>query len=158
MRRHMYGSVVAAIAVTLTVAPSALARAGDRTLEHTYPVATGLCAKAHQSTLVPRLETKRAAVLAACDTLENAFAPLVVTVDAAEAQYLSTVASQKTLVAAACARPVKDKAACESARATARTTDAAARSTLASAVLAFHTAIEANRTTFWSTISSLRHA
>src|ERR1700682_3055704 len=126
MRRHMYGSVVAAIAVTLTVAPSALTRAGDRTLAETYPVATALCAKAHQSTLPTRLETKRAAVLTACDTLETAFAPLGVTVSADEAQCLSIFATQKSLVAAACARPVKDTAPCESARATARSTDATA--------------------------------
>jgi hypothetical protein len=41
-------------------------------------------------------------------------------------------------------------------RGTAHTTDATARSTEQAAVTAFHAAIEANRTTFWSTIGSLR--
>ena len=156
MRRHMNGCVVAAIAVMLTVTASASARAGDRSLAETYPVATELCAKAHTATLPPRLESKVASVIVACNTLENAFAPLVVTVDAAEAQFLSTVAAQRALVAAACTKPVKDHAACESARATARTTDRAALATRQAAVLAFHTAIEANRTTFWTTIAALR--
>jgi hypothetical protein len=156
MRRHMNGCVVAAIAVMLTVTASASARAGDRTLVATYPVATELCAKAHSSTLPPKLESKVASVIGACNTLENAFAPLVVTVDAAEAQFLSTVASQRALVAAACTKPVKEHAACESARATARTTDATALATRQAAVLAFHTGIEANRNTFWTTIAALR--
>jgi hypothetical protein len=79
-------------------------------------------------------------------------------VDAAEATLLNTISAQKLLVASACPRPVptSEKAACQAARATAHTTDATARSTEQAAVTAFHTAIEANRTTFWSTISSLR--
>lgn len=156
MRRHMNGCVVAAIAVMLTVTASASARAGDRTLVDTYPVATALCAKAHTSALPPKLESKVASMIVACDTLENAFAPLVVTVDAAEAQFLSTVAGQRALVAAACTKPVKDHAACEAARTTAQTTDPTALATRQAAVLAFHTAIEANRNTFWTTIAALR--
>jgi hypothetical protein len=157
MRRHMNGCVVAAIAVMLTVTASASARAGDRTLVDTYPVATELCAKAHTGTLPLKLESKVASVIVACDTLENAFAPLVVTVDAAEAQFLSTVAGQRALIAAACTKPVKNHAACESARATARPTDSSALDTRQAAVLAFHTAIEANRNTYWTTIAALRN-
>jgi hypothetical protein len=152
----MNGCVVAAIAVMLTVTASASARAGDRTLVDTYPVATALCAKAHTSALPPKLESKVASMIVACDTLENAFAPLVVTVDAAEAQFLNTVASQRALVAAACTKPVKDHAACEAARTTTQTTDPTALATRQAAVLAFHTAIEANRNTFWTTIAALR--
>ena len=157
MRRHMNGCVVAAIAVMLTVTASASARVGDRTLIDTYPVATQLCVKAHASTLPPKLESKVASVIVACDTLENAFAPLVVTVDAAEAQFLSTLSDQRALVAAACTKPVKDHAACEAARATSRTTRLAALATRQAAVLAFHTAIEANRNTFWTTVAALRN-
>ncbi|HVC85093.1 MAG TPA: hypothetical protein VNC12_07550 [Solirubrobacteraceae bacterium] len=160
MRRQVLGIVGAAIAVSLTVPGSALARAGDRTFAETYPAATALClrATAHPATLGRKLEPQAAAVIAACQTLDNAFLPLVSTVDAAEAALLNTIAAQKLLVATACPRPVptSEKAACQTARATAHTTDAAARSTRQTAVTAFHTAIEANRTTFWSTISSLR--
>ena len=160
MRRQVMGIVGAAIAVSLTVPGSALARAGGRTLAETYPVATSLCvrATAHPVTLGRRLEPNAAQVIAACQTLDNAFLPLVSTVDTAEAALLNTIAAQKLLVATACPRPVpiSEKAACQAARATARTTDAGARSTEQAAVTAFHTAIEANRTTFWSTIASLR--
>ena len=160
MRRQVLGIVGAAIAVSLTVPGSALARAGDRTFAETYPAATALClrATAHPAALGRKLEPQAAAVIVACQTLDNAFLPLVSTVDAAEAALLNTIAAQKLLVATACPRPVPagEKAACQAARATAHTTDTAARNTRQTAVTAFHTAIEANRTTFWSTISSLR--
>ena len=100
MRRPMLGVVVAATAVLLTVTASAMARDGDRTLGDTYPVATGLCVKGHAGGLPAKLEGKRTAVIAVCDTLDNAFAPLVSTVDAAEATYLNTLSAQRALVAA----------------------------------------------------------
>jgi hypothetical protein len=160
MRRQVLGIVGAAIAVSLTVPGSALARAGDRTFTDTYPVASALCLKAaaHPATLGVKLQPNSAVVVTACQKLNNAFLPLVSTVDAAEATLLNTIAAQKLLVATACPRPVptSQKAACLTARSTAQTTDTAARSTKQAAVTAFHTAIEANRTTFWSTISSLR--
>jgi hypothetical protein len=94
----------------------------------------------------------------ACQTLDNPFLGLVSNVDAAEATLLNTISAQKLLVATACPRPVpaNEKVACQAARSTARTTDATARIKEQAAVTGFHTAIEANRTTFWSTISSLR--
>lgn len=160
MRRQVLGIVGAAIAVSLTVPGSALARAGDRTFADTYPVASALCvrAAAHPAALGPKLEPNAAAVVAACQTLDNPFLTIVSTVDAAEATLLNTISAQKLLVASACPRPVpaSEKAACEAARATAHTTDTNARTTEQAAVTAFHTSIEANRTTFWSTIGSLR--
>jgi hypothetical protein len=156
MRRQMLGCIGAAIAVMLTVTGSAFARTGDRTVVEAYPVATALCVKAHAGTLPRGLAPSAPQVLAVCDTLENAFAPLVATVDAAEAQFLTTIANQKALVAAACVKPVSDHAACLAARTTRRTTVSAALRTRQAAVLTFHTAIEANRTTFWTAISALR--
>jgi hypothetical protein len=160
MRRQVLGIVGAAIAVSLTVPGSALARAGDRTFAETYPAATALClrATAQPATLGRKLEPQAPKVIAACQTLNNAFLPLVSTVDAAEAALLNTLAAQKLLVSTACPRPVpaSEKAACQAARATSRTTDTTARSTEHAAVTTFHTAIEANRTTFWSAIASLR--
>ncbi len=72
-------------------------------------MATVVCAKARTGApLPPRLTGARAGVVLACNTLENAFGPLVSTVDAAEATYLTTVAGQRSIVATACARPVAD--------------------------------------------------
>jgi hypothetical protein len=158
MRRSLPGIAAVAVvaAASLIASSSALARAGDRTVSETYPVATAVCAKAHAATLPPRLAAQAVAVIGACDTLENAFPPLVASVDAAESQYLSTVSAQKGLVAAACTRPVSDHAACVSARSSARTAIITAHGTERTAVTAFHTAVEGNRTAFWNTIGALR--
>lgn len=156
MRRKMLAVLGAVAVASLAVSSSALARAGDRSVDQTYPVATTLCARAHAGTLPPKLAPQAAAVISACDTLVNAFAPLQSAVDAAEAAFLTTVSQQKALVAAACPRPVSDHAACHAARETKRTTIAAARSTRLTAATSYRAAIEANRTTFWTTIQSLR--
>jgi hypothetical protein len=156
MRRAIFGVGVATIAVSLTIAASAFARAGDRPLTQTYPVATALCAKVGSATLPPRLAPQSAAVSAACEALESAFPALVSTVDAAEATLLDAISAQKALIAAACPDPVTNAAACTAARSNAKSTDMAARTTARTAAAAYHTAVEANRVTFWSAISALR--
>jgi hypothetical protein len=152
----LIGSTASACALLLVTAGGALARAGDRTAAETYPVASALCVSARTSALPPRLTAKRTAVLAACDTLLNAYGPLVVTVDAAESTLLGTLSTQRGLVTAACPRPVVNASACQAARATAISVDGAARLTEIAAVAQYHASVEANRSTFWTTIQSLR--
>src|ERR1700689_4599538 len=123
MYRTITGCVAGACALALTLSGTAFARAGDRTLDETYPVATALCAKASTNTLPVRLAANRTGVLAACYTLENGFGPLVTAVDDAEAAYLATVAAQHSLVTKVCTRPVADPAACPTARGTRMSTE-----------------------------------
>jgi hypothetical protein len=156
MRTRMLGIVGAVALAGLAAAPAALARAGDRTVYQTYPVATALCAKQHTGRLPIKLAPQSAAVITACDTLINAFGPLQVTVDAAESQFLGTVSTQKSLVAGVCTKPVADHTACASARLTAAATIAGARTMKVTAVATFHAAVEANRAAFWQTILTLR--
>ena len=156
MRRMLIGSTAATCALALVTAGDAFARAGDRTAALTYPAASALCVSAHRDLLPRRLTAAKTQVLTACDTLLNAFGPLVATVDAAEATLLSTLSTQKGLVAAACPRPVVNAAACKAARSTKISVDRSARLTEVAAVTAFHTAVEAHRNTFWTTIQSLR--
>jgi hypothetical protein len=158
MYRRLIGCVAGACALTLAASCTAFAHAGGRSFAQTYPVATVLCQRAHANTLPSGLAASRSQVITACNMLENAFGPLVATVDNAESTYLSTIAAQRALVDTACARPVTNHAACQAARATRRSTDAAARSTLETAVAAFRGAVETNRQTFWATIRSLRTA
>ena len=149
--------VTAAVAAaSLATGTSALARAGDRTVSETYPAATALCASAHAGMLRPKLQLRASAVIAACDTLANAFPPLAAAVGAAESQFMDVVSAQKALVSAACTRPVSDHAACVSARLAARAAITTARDTERTAILAFHTAVKTNRNTFWTTIQTLR--
>ena len=154
IRKGLIGCIATACA--LASAGTAFARAGDRSVAQTYPVATALCVKARNSALPKGLVANRAGVLAVCDRLDNAFGPLVTTVDNAEAAYLATLGQQRSLVAAACTRPVASRAACTDARHTAHRTDAATLATRVAAVAAFHAAVEANRATFWTTVAGLR--
>jgi hypothetical protein len=156
MHLKTLGIAGAALALTLTVTTSAFARAGDRTFAETYPVASALCVKAHAGTLGSKLEPQASAVKTACDVLRSPFGTLVSAVDAAEATYLNVVSTQKGLVSAACPTPVTNQSACSAARATAKSTIAGARMTEQTAATTYRTAIEANRTTFWNTISALR--
>jgi hypothetical protein len=156
MRRQLLVVAGAVVAMALGVAPAALARAGDRTVSETYPVASALCTKVQSNTLPPRLAPQGAAVTAACDTLSNAFPGLVTAVDTAESTYLQAVSAQKASVAAACAKPVTNHPACRAARIRARGTIRAARLTKDAAVGLFHAGVESNRTTFWTTIQTLR--
>jgi hypothetical protein len=150
------GIVGATLALTLTVTASAFARAGDRPFAQTYPVASALCDRAHAGTLGSKLEPQAVAVVNDCNALKNPYGMLVSTVDAAEAAYLNVVSTQKGLVTTACPEPVTDQTACSDARATAKSTIAAARMTEQTAVTSYQTSIEANRTTFWNAISALR--
>ena len=154
--RKTLGCLAVACALPLAFAGSASARAGDLTFAETYPVASALCVKAHDSALPASLAASRSQVIAACDTLYNGFGPLVSTVDAAESAYLNTVSTEHNDVATACAKPVTDRTTCFDARKTEHSTDASAASTRISAVATFHASVEANRATFWTTIEGLR--
>jgi len=152
----LIGSTAGACALALVTAGGAFARAGDRTAAETYPVASALCVRAHTDALPPKLAASKTPVLTACDTLLNAYGPLVATVDGAESTLLATLGTQKGLVAAACPRGVPSSAACQAARATAVSVDGAAHLAEIAAVGQFHASVEANRSTFWTTIQSLR--
>jgi hypothetical protein len=156
MRAATFAVAGTAIALTLAMTASAFARTGDRPFVKTYPAANALCVKAESGTLSAKLAPSAAAVSAACDTLGNAFPTLVSTVDTAEATLLDTISAQKALVAAACRKPVSNHAACAGARAGARSTDTAARTTEKTAEAAFHGAVAANGKAFWNTVSALR--
>jgi hypothetical protein len=156
MYRGITGCVAGACALALATSGTAFARAGDRTVDETYPVATALCVKARTNTLPARLMANRSGVLAACYALENAYGPLVTTVDDAEAAYLATVAAQRSLAATACTRPVANVTTCQAARTTRRTSDTTALTTRRSAVDSYHASVEATRTTFWTTVQGLR--
>jgi hypothetical protein len=154
--RKQLPMIAVVVAVSLVASASALAAAGDRSVDQTYPVATALCVKAHTAALPTRLAAQGSAVLSTCDTLENAFPQLVATVTAAESQYLKVVSVQKGLISSPCVRPVSDHTACVDTRTSARAAIVAAHGVERTAVTAFHTSVEANRTAFWTTIQSLR--
>jgi hypothetical protein len=158
MRTRLLGAAGTAIIATLVFVGSAAAVPGANTVAQTYPDATALCAKAATGSLGKKLEPNQAQVLSACATLEDAFPPLVMAVTAAETQYSSTIAGQRGLVTAACVTnpTVAERMACRAARSQRRLVDASARLTRRAAVQLYFSSVRADRTTFWTTIHSLR--
>ncbi|MGD0198136.1 MAG: hypothetical protein ABSC56_09565 [Solirubrobacteraceae bacterium] len=158
MRVTTCGALAAPLFAGLALAGAANAAvAGTQTFDQTYPVASALCAKAPAGTLPKRLEENKAAVITACNTLQDAFGPLQSAVTSAEQQYSSTVASEQAKVHAVCPpTTAAGRPACRSARQAALAADGAARSTRRAAVLTYHGSVETNREAFWTTISNLR--
>ena len=158
MRTRVLAGLGAAIVITLMSAASAMALPGTRTFATTYPFASALCVKAEAGSLAKRLETSRDQVRSACRTLEQPFTGLEATVTSAETQYAQTVANERALVVAACPQPVTraEHPACRTVRLTRRSADSTALLARHDAVVAFISALEANRVTFWTTIHSLR--
>lgn len=158
MRTRLLGAAGTAIIATLVFVASAAAMPGANTVAQTYPVATALCAKAATGSLGKKLEPNQAQVLAACATLEDAFPPLVLAVTAAETQYTKTITAQHGLVSAACVTnpTAAERMACRAARSQRKLVDASARFTRRAAVQLYYSSVRGDRSTFWTTIDSLR--
>jgi hypothetical protein len=158
MRTRLFGAAGTAIIATLVFVGSAAAVPGSKTVAQTYPVATALCAKASAGTLGKKLEPHQALVLMACTTLEDPFPTLVMTVTAAETQYTNTIGDQQALVTAACVTnpTVAEHRACRAARKQRKLVDASARFARSAAVQSYYTSVRSDRSTFWTTINSLR--
>jgi hypothetical protein len=146
-------TVVAMMLATLALAGVASAKAGDRTFAQTYPVASGLCAKAVAGTLPKRLAPQAAQVTAACNTLQSAFGPLQTAVLSAQAQFTAGLAAVKASIQSACATKGQ---ACHTARIQGRAQRRNLRALHRLAVKTYYVNIEANRRTFWATIHALR--
>ena len=158
MRTRLFGAAGTAIIATLVFVGSAAAMPGAKTVTQTYPVATALCAKASAGTLGKKLEPKQGDVLMACAALEDPFPTLVTTVTTAETQYSNTIAAQLGLVMAACVTnpTVAERKACRAARSQRKLIDGSARLARSAAVQSYYTSVKSDRSTFWTTINSLR--
>jgi hypothetical protein len=131
-------------------------KAGARTFEQTFPVASRLCARAAAGRLPRRLQASAAQVTQACTTLHSAF-------DQAQTDLQTALAPLQTQVQAARAQLQQecqsgDRAACRQAMEGLRTTMQGLRDQLKAALTANRTANETARKQFWATIKSLRGA
>lgn len=158
MNTKTLSGAAAAFVASIGIAASAgAATPGTLTLDQTYPVASQLCVKATAGTLPKRLEASQSQVIAACNTLENAFGPLQTTVTQAEQTFQNAIAAEKSKVQAVCPPAnAAGRPACHSARVDAHLADAAARLTVREAVQTYRDSVQSNRQTFWNAIASLR--
>jgi hypothetical protein len=153
---RLSGSIAAlSIAATLAITATADAKAGERTYQQTYPVASQLCANVAAGKGPKRLRPYAAQVLADCATLSAGFSSAQSAVLAAQASFASGLAADKAAIAAVCTPPVKNHPLCRSTRRNENAAIRALRREHTAAVHLYYTTVEANRRTFWAAIHSL---
>lgn len=153
--RILSRAALGATLATLAVTGVASAKAGDRSFQQTYPVASRLCLRAASNTLPRRLQPQSANVIAACNALQSGFGPLQSAAQSAQAAFASGVQSALATLHAACAFG-QPRLTCRAAIRQARVTIHVLRIQRRAAVRSYYIGIEANRRTFWATIRSLR--
>jgi hypothetical protein len=148
---------IAATAGSLAVPAVAGAKAGDRTFEQTYPVATRLCTEVAAG---QRRHLKRFApqIAADCALLQTRFTTAQTTIVAARTTITGAIAADRAVIVATCPRAMIGKPACESTRHTESVAIGVLRHQLLAAARHYFLTIEANRHAFWHAIHSLRGA
>jgi hypothetical protein len=148
---------VAATAILATLAFTAVAdaKAGERTYQQTYPVASKLCANLATGRGPKRLRPYSTQVLADCTTLQNGFNGAQSAVLAATSSFESGRTADRAAIAAVCTPPVANRPLCRTTRRSERLAIAALRREHVAAVHLYYRTIEANRRAFWAAIKIL---
>jgi hypothetical protein len=153
---RLSGSIAAAtIAASLAITGAAGAKAGERTFQQTYPVASQLCAKVAAGKGPKRLRPFAGQVAADCATLSSGFTAAQSAVLAAQASFASGLAADRAAIAAVCTPPVKNHPLCRSTRRSEHAAIVALRREHTAAVRLYYTTVEATRHAFWAAIHSL---
>jgi hypothetical protein len=148
---------IAATAGSLAIPAAAGARAGDKTFQQTYPLASRLCTEVaagkrkHLQRFAPQ-------VAADCALLQTGFTTSQATILAARTSTTSAIAADRAVVSGACPPPMVGKPACENTRHTEHLAIVTLRHQLTAASRHYYFTIEANRHTFWHAIHALRGA
>jgi hypothetical protein len=153
---RLFGTIaVAATAVSLAIPGVAGAKAGDKTFQQTYPLASKVCAKVAAGTESKHLKRFAAQVTADCTTLLTGFTTAQSTVIAARATLTAQIAADRALTAAACPTPHNQPATCFPTRAGDDAAIEALNKQLAHAIRHYYRTIEAGRDHFWKAIKAL---
>ena len=156
--------LLGATAITATVAAlalpaiaSATTRAGDKTFQQTYPVASRLCTEVAAGKR-PHLKSVATTVLADCAALQTNFTTAQTAVVTARTTLRAQIAADAHAIALACPKPHDGTPSCLSTRHTQHAAISALRAQLLAAVHVYYKAVETNRRAFWAAIKALRPA
>jgi hypothetical protein len=139
----------------LALAPSAAAKAGERTFQETFPKASALCAEVAAGGGPARLRSHAGQVGADCKTLEEGFESAHDQVAAAQSSFATSLEADRSAIASACTPPVADRHLCRRTRVAERRAIRSLRREHRAAVLLYFTTIESDRRTFWAAIHAL---
>ncbi len=150
---------LAVCAVALIALPTiASARPGHRGFDRTYPHASRLCMKVANGHVPHRLAASSAQVSTACATLRTSFtnAQNAFTTTVAPLRQQAVDAVKALRETCRQAHATNNDAACRQARQDTRAKLKGLRAQVRDAAKAYHTAVDAARKTFWTTIKTLR--
>jgi hypothetical protein len=155
MPKWLTGAVALAATTALLATPAmATVKAGERSFQQTYPVASRVCTEVVAGKR-KHLQHSRAQVLADCALLESNFLAAQSTVLAARASITAAIVADRAAITTACPPPSAGLPACESTRSSEQLAIKALRLQQVQAAHSFYLAIEANRRHFWSAIRAL---
>ena len=157
-RRLLCAVAVSASAISLAVpavAGAAFPKAGDRTFQQTYPLASRLCASVAAGTEGKHLKRFATQVLADCTALQSNFTSAQSTVLAARAAITTQIAADRAATAAACPKPKDQQPLCLQTRRQKNAAIVTLRHQLIRAAHRYYRTIEASRDHFWKAIRAL---
>jgi hypothetical protein len=159
LRRGLLGAVaVSASAISLAAAPVAGAaspKAGEKTFQQTYPLATKICAGVAAGTENKHLKRFARQILANCTALQSAFTAAESTVVAARTTLTAQIMADRAVVGTACPKPKGTAPLCLQTRSQQSKAIATLRAQRLLAVRQYYKTVEANRATFWKAFRSL---
>lgn len=145
-------------ALMLPSAAGAAIKAGDKTFQQTFPVASRLCTEVAAGKR-KHLVSVSAAVLANCSTLQGNFTTGQTAVLTARTTITTQISADRAAIHAACPTPADElKPACVSARHSNSAAIKTLRIQLLAATHVYYKTIETDRRAFWAAIKVLRPA
>jgi hypothetical protein len=145
---------VTATAALLAIPSAASARAGDRTFQETYPVASKLCTDVAAGKR-PRLHRFAARVQADCAALQAGFTVAQSDVLAARTTLGTAIAADRAAITVACPAPLVGHPACERVRNSEDPAIAVLHRQLVNAARRYFRVVEAHRLAFWRDIHAI---
>jgi hypothetical protein len=153
--RFLGAIAVASITATFGFPAVTAAKAGDRTFQQTYPVASKLCTNLAAGGGPKRLRPYATQVGADCTTLKSGFEAAQNAVLVAQTAFANALAADRAAIAAVCTPPVGNRPLCRRTRRSERLVIGALRGEHRAAVVLYYRTIEVNRRTFWAAVKAL---
>ncbi len=158
MPKRLLGAATIAATIAALALPSlasANIRAGDKTFQQTFPVASHLCtevAAGKRKHLIPVAAT----VLADCAALQANFTTAQTAVLTARTTIKAQIAADRHTIALACPKPDGAQPACVNTRHAQNAAIRVLRFQMLAAVHLYYKSTEADRRAFWAEIQALR--
>jgi hypothetical protein len=156
VRKSLAGAAaVVGVSVSLASPAAAGARAGEKTFQQTFPVASRVCEKVAAGTENAHLKKFATQVAADCATLQAEFSGAQTTVLAVRASVTAGIAADRSSIVAACPTPNDGALSCKLSRAHNTALIKALHHQMTAAARSYWHTVELARHRFWTAIRTL---